>query len=258
MTSTRYCGTRSRRDCSATAIQSACAKIVPERLTRPDVATRMTKLSDLGPPVPGKLHGGQHIEEHLHFYNCPHCGQRVDQRDLRQVFGMNGLVMNRWSRSLRRRRSNFQSGMRKTRRREPAGLEHIRLISGDRWRWRRYRWTGASRYKRKSFALGQNGLLVSFHRADHVLLRPDTMTTWAAMLPRRSRFFSSGFSYVFFTVVLLALPSGGKVPCVRAVCQQQACPVRGKLIYSFSTGTEGPGPIAVTAERRSRLVRTGL
>ncbi|TPJ12924.1 hypothetical protein FJW04_21955 [Mesorhizobium sp. B2-7-3] len=46
----------------------------------------MTKLSDLGPPIPGKLHGGRHIEEHLHFYKCPHCGQRVDQRDLRQVF----------------------------------------------------------------------------------------------------------------------------------------------------------------------------
>ncbi|TPI27701.1 hypothetical protein FJW08_23605 [Mesorhizobium sp. B3-2-1] len=46
----------------------------------------MTKLSDLGPPIPGKLHGGRQIDEHLHFYNCPACGQPVDQRDLRQVF----------------------------------------------------------------------------------------------------------------------------------------------------------------------------
>lgn len=45
----------------------------------------MTKLSDLGPPIPGKLHG-EDIPEEQHFYNCPNCGQRVDQRDLRQVF----------------------------------------------------------------------------------------------------------------------------------------------------------------------------
>ncbi|TRC98351.1 hypothetical protein FJV76_13690 [Mesorhizobium sp. WSM4303] len=46
----------------------------------------MTKLPDLGPPIPGKLHGGDLIREDDHFYNCPSCGQRVDQRDLRQVF----------------------------------------------------------------------------------------------------------------------------------------------------------------------------
>ncbi|ESY62258.1 hypothetical protein X742_33720 [Mesorhizobium sp. LNHC232B00] len=46
----------------------------------------MTKLSDLGPPIPGKLHGGADIPEHQHFYPCPYCGQKVDQRDLRQVF----------------------------------------------------------------------------------------------------------------------------------------------------------------------------
>lgn len=46
----------------------------------------MTKLSDLGPPIPGNLHGGDLIREEGHFYNCPNCGQRVDQRDLRQVF----------------------------------------------------------------------------------------------------------------------------------------------------------------------------
>ncbi|PWJ84369.1 hypothetical protein C8D77_1333 [Mesorhizobium loti] len=46
----------------------------------------MTKLSDLGPPIPGTLHGGDLIREEGHFYNCPNCGQKVDQRDLRQVF----------------------------------------------------------------------------------------------------------------------------------------------------------------------------
>jgi len=46
----------------------------------------MTKLSDLGPPIPDKLHGGNDIPEERHFYACPNCGQPVDQRDLRQVF----------------------------------------------------------------------------------------------------------------------------------------------------------------------------
>ncbi|TPN45318.1 hypothetical protein FJ976_24090 [Mesorhizobium sp. B1-1-9] len=46
----------------------------------------MTKLSDLGPPIPGERHGGRDIPEHEHFYACPSCGQKVDQRDLRQVF----------------------------------------------------------------------------------------------------------------------------------------------------------------------------
>lgn len=46
----------------------------------------MTKLSDLGPPIRGVLHGDDLIREDGHFYNCPNCGQRVDQRDLRQVF----------------------------------------------------------------------------------------------------------------------------------------------------------------------------
>jgi hypothetical protein len=46
----------------------------------------MTKLSDLGPPIPGRLHGGEVIIEKEHFYVCPNCGQRLDQRDLRQVF----------------------------------------------------------------------------------------------------------------------------------------------------------------------------
>ena len=50
----------------------------------------MTKLSDLGPPIPGKLHGGDLIREEGHFYNCPNCGQRVDQRDLRQVMWHEG------------------------------------------------------------------------------------------------------------------------------------------------------------------------
>ena len=46
----------------------------------------MTKLSDLVPRIPGQLHGGVLIREEGHFYNCPNCGQKVDQRDLRQVF----------------------------------------------------------------------------------------------------------------------------------------------------------------------------
>ncbi|KAA3452357.1 hypothetical protein C7I87_02370 [Mesorhizobium sp. SARCC-RB16n] len=46
----------------------------------------MTKLSDLGPPIPGKVHGPELAKEQDHFYNCPECGQPVDQRDFRQVF----------------------------------------------------------------------------------------------------------------------------------------------------------------------------
>lgn len=46
----------------------------------------MTKLSDLGPPIPGKRHGGQPASEADYFYACPVCGQKVDQRDARQVF----------------------------------------------------------------------------------------------------------------------------------------------------------------------------
>jgi hypothetical protein len=46
----------------------------------------MTKLSDLGPPIPGKLHGRELVNDFGHFYNCPICDQAVDQRDLRQVF----------------------------------------------------------------------------------------------------------------------------------------------------------------------------
>jgi hypothetical protein len=45
----------------------------------------MTKLSDLGPHVPGKRHDGEPAREEDYFYRCPYCGQRVDQRDLRQV-----------------------------------------------------------------------------------------------------------------------------------------------------------------------------
>lgn len=46
----------------------------------------MTKLSDLGPPIPGVLNRDDLNRSDGHFYNCPNCGQRVDQRDLRQVF----------------------------------------------------------------------------------------------------------------------------------------------------------------------------
>lgn len=44
----------------------------------------MTKLSDLGPPIIGRQHGGM-LKEGDQFYACPACGQVVDKRDLRQV-----------------------------------------------------------------------------------------------------------------------------------------------------------------------------
>jgi hypothetical protein len=50
----------------------------------------MTKLSDLGRPIPGKLHGGEPEREEDNFYPCPYCGQMVDQRDLRQVMWHEG------------------------------------------------------------------------------------------------------------------------------------------------------------------------
>ncbi|MBZ9709827.1 hypothetical protein LB543_24260 [Mesorhizobium sp. ESP7-2] len=46
----------------------------------------MTELSDLGPPIDGKVHGPELANENDHFYNCPACGQPVDQRDLGQLF----------------------------------------------------------------------------------------------------------------------------------------------------------------------------
>lgn len=46
----------------------------------------MTKLSDLDPPIPSKRRGAEPTDERGHFYNCPNCGQLVDQRDARQVF----------------------------------------------------------------------------------------------------------------------------------------------------------------------------
>ncbi|MER8413931.1 hypothetical protein [Mesorhizobium sp. M1342] len=45
----------------------------------------MTRLNDLGPPIPGKPHGGEPADELDNFYTCPTCGQLVDMRDLRQV-----------------------------------------------------------------------------------------------------------------------------------------------------------------------------
>lgn len=41
------------------------------------------KLSDLGPPKPGHLHGGDPVREKDIFYTCKICGQKVDMRDLR-------------------------------------------------------------------------------------------------------------------------------------------------------------------------------
>ncbi|MGX5805348.1 hypothetical protein ACWGS9_29540 [Bradyrhizobium sp. Arg314] len=45
----------------------------------------MTKLSDLGPPIIGKMHGKDHADERDHFHKCGACGQIIDLRDLRQV-----------------------------------------------------------------------------------------------------------------------------------------------------------------------------
>ncbi|TGS47522.1 hypothetical protein EN824_07430 [Mesorhizobium sp. M8A.F.Ca.ET.181.01.1.1] len=45
----------------------------------------MTKLSDLGPPIPGKPHEPAPENGHDHFYTCAICGQQVDMRDFRQV-----------------------------------------------------------------------------------------------------------------------------------------------------------------------------
>ncbi|TPL87377.1 hypothetical protein FJ948_21815 [Mesorhizobium sp. B2-3-12] len=45
-----------------------------------------TELSDLGPPILGRLHGGEPANDGVdHFYTCAECGQSVDTRDLRQV-----------------------------------------------------------------------------------------------------------------------------------------------------------------------------
>ncbi|WP_095082011.1 hypothetical protein [Mesorhizobium sophorae] len=45
----------------------------------------MTKLSEPGPPIPGKRHNGEPEDEPEYFYPCPICGQLVDMRDLRQI-----------------------------------------------------------------------------------------------------------------------------------------------------------------------------
>lgn len=46
---------------------------------------RLTKLSDLGPPIIGQLQVRAAVSEEEHFMICPACGQAVDKRDLRQV-----------------------------------------------------------------------------------------------------------------------------------------------------------------------------
>ncbi|UVK57388.1 hypothetical protein DBIPINDM_008334 (plasmid) [Mesorhizobium sp. AR02] len=43
----------------------------------------MTKLSDLGPRIPGKLPAKGN--GHDNFYSCATCGQKVDMCDFRQV-----------------------------------------------------------------------------------------------------------------------------------------------------------------------------
>jgi hypothetical protein len=45
----------------------------------------LTKLSELGPPITGRLQVRAAASEEDHFYICPACRQAVDRRDLRQV-----------------------------------------------------------------------------------------------------------------------------------------------------------------------------
>ena len=46
----------------------------------------MTKLSDLGPPIIGKMtHRKDRPDDENHFHKCGACGQTFDLRDLRQV-----------------------------------------------------------------------------------------------------------------------------------------------------------------------------
>lgn len=45
----------------------------------------MTKLSDLGAPIPGKAHDGEPADARDNFMTCPVCGQQFDMRDFRQV-----------------------------------------------------------------------------------------------------------------------------------------------------------------------------
>ncbi|WP_246687280.1 hypothetical protein [Mesorhizobium sp. B2-5-9] len=52
---------------------------------RPDLLA-WNESADFGPPIRGKVHGAELADEQDHFYNCPSCRQRVDMRDLRQVF----------------------------------------------------------------------------------------------------------------------------------------------------------------------------
>jgi hypothetical protein len=56
---------------------------------------RMTKLSDLGPPI-AKRQGTETAGEEYNFYSVPHCGQLVHKRDLREVLYLNSLHMIRW------------------------------------------------------------------------------------------------------------------------------------------------------------------
>jgi hypothetical protein len=44
----------------------------------------MTRLSDLGPPIPARPHGAK-ADGYHHFYECATCGQKVDMRDTRQM-----------------------------------------------------------------------------------------------------------------------------------------------------------------------------
>jgi hypothetical protein len=45
----------------------------------------MAKLSELGPPIIGKRHGGGPKDDRDNLIVCPTCRQTVDLRDFRQV-----------------------------------------------------------------------------------------------------------------------------------------------------------------------------
>lgn len=59
--------------------------MIPEHFRRIECLIAMTKLSDLGAPIPGKAHDGEPADARDNFMTCPVCGQQFDMRDFRQV-----------------------------------------------------------------------------------------------------------------------------------------------------------------------------
>lgn len=63
----------------------------------------MTKLSDLGPPIPGTLHGGEDIPEDQHFYHAPLAGRR----SISAICAMGSHGTSRWNSKIAPRSSSF-------------------------------------------------------------------------------------------------------------------------------------------------------